>query len=82
MCNKRFCMKNVKYLFRAGSKLDMFLDAKSAHEFLRVRRANTGLEEMKPGNLEQECKYRTVMYTCTFDMSKSWYNNDFYDVFY
>ena len=35
----------------------MFLDVKTAHEFLRrSRRANIGMEEFQAGNLEQECE--------------------------
>ena len=35
----------------------VFLSAKVANGFLgRIRRANTGMEEMQQGNLEQECK--------------------------
>lgn len=33
----------------------MFIDNKEASQIIRAKRANTFLEELKPGNLEREC---------------------------
>lgn len=44
----------------------VFRDSRSAHSLLRTRRANSFLEELKPGNLEREC----VEEVCDFEEAR------------
>lgn len=50
----------------------VFLDPKSASQvFVRPRRANTLLEEVKPGNLEREC----IEEVCNYEEAREVYEN-------
>lgn len=49
----------------------MFSSSERAHQVLRAKRANTFLEEMRPGNLEREC----VEEICDFEEAKEIFQN-------
>lgn len=49
----------------------MFSSSERAHQVLRVKRANSFLEEMRPGNLERECMEEI----CDFEEAKEIFQN-------
>ena len=49
----------------------MFSSSQHAHQVLRVRRANSFLEEMRPGSLERECMEET----CDFEEAQEIFQN-------
>ncbi|XP_005355926.1 vitamin K-dependent protein C isoform X2 [Microtus ochrogaster] len=49
----------------------VFSSSERAHQVLRAKRANTFLEEMRPGNLEREC----VEEICDFEEAKEIFQN-------
>ncbi|XP_048886035.1 prothrombin [Brienomyrus brachyistius] len=58
--------------FHAAVGEKVFLDPKSASQvFIRPRRANTLLEEVKPGNLEREC----IEEVCNYEEAREVYEN-------
>lgn len=49
----------------------MFSSSEHAHQVLRAKRANSFLEEMRPGSLERECMEEV----CDFEEAKEIFQN-------